>query len=167
MGKYDFLLANIDDASEIMDIYHSLIGTQGCTWSIEYPDYETVESDICNKSLYILKDNNRIIAVAAAGSFNELEHFEWTPQKPCELARIGVTSTLQKQGIGTIILQNVIEAVKDRSFDGIRMLVSKTNPAALALYDKNGFERCGETYMYGIDFYRYQMNFYPADKHAV
>ena len=56
----------------------------------------------------------------------------------------------------------MIEAVKDRDFDGIRMLVSKTNPAALALYDKNGFEKCGETYMYGIHFYCYQMNFHPA-----
>jgi ribosomal protein S18 acetylase RimI-like enzyme len=27
------------------------------------------------------------------------------------------------------------------------MLVSKTNTAALALYDKNGFERCGEVFI--------------------
>ena len=46
MSKYDFLLANMNDASEIMDIYHSLIGTQGCTWSLEYPDNATVQSDI-------------------------------------------------------------------------------------------------------------------------
>ena len=39
------------------------------------------------------------------------------------------------------------------------MLVSKTNPAALALYEKNGFERRGETFMYDIDFYCYQIDF--------
>ena len=40
------------------------------------------------------------------------------------------------------------------------MIVSKNNPAALALYNKNGLEMCGETFMYDIDFYSYQMLFY-------
>jgi ribosomal protein S18 acetylase RimI-like enzyme len=39
------------------------------------------------------------------------------------------------------------------------MLVSKTNNAALALYEKNGFERCGEVFRFGIDFYCYQITF--------
>jgi ribosomal protein S18 acetylase RimI-like enzyme len=80
-------------------------------------------------------------------------------ERPCDLARIGVLPNMQKRGIGTAILKNVINAVKERGFDGIRMLVSKTNPAALAMYDKNGFSRCGETFMYGIDFYCYEMVF--------
>lgn len=159
MEKYKFLLADTDDIPEIVDIYHSLIGTPGCTWGLDYPNKETAESDIRNKSLYILKENERIIAVASAGAFDELGDLKWTPKNPCELARIGVMPTMQKQGIGTIILQNVIKAVKDRGFDGIRMLVSKTNPAALALYDKNGFEKCGEAFMFDIDFYCYEMKF--------
>jgi ribosomal protein S18 acetylase RimI-like enzyme len=88
-----------------------------------------------------------------------LDHLYWGPKNPCELARIGVIPTMQKQGVGTIILQNVINAMKKKGFDGIRMIVSKTNPAALALYDKNGFVMCGKTVMFGMDFYCYQMNF--------
>lgn len=162
MDTYNFLLANYSDLSEIMDLYHSIIGTPGCTWSLDYPDMENVESDIKSKSLYILKYADKIVAVAAAGSFNELEHLQWKPKKPCELARIGVSPTMQRQGIGTIILQKVINTMKRKDYDGIRMLVSKTNSAALALYDRNGFEMCGETFMFGIDFYCYQMTFNPT-----
>jgi ribosomal protein S18 acetylase RimI-like enzyme len=59
--------------------------------------------------------------------------------------------------IGTTILKHIIKTAEEKGFDGIRILVSKTNPAALALYDKNGFERCGEVFMYDIDFYCYQI----------
>jgi ribosomal protein S18 acetylase RimI-like enzyme len=159
MGRFNFLLANDSDLSEIMELYHSIIGTPGCTWSLDYPSKENVEADIKSKTLYILKKDDKIVAVAAAGSFGELDHLYWRPKKPCELARIGVDPTMQKQGVGTIILQNVINTMKSKDFDGIRMLVSKTNSAALALYNKNGFEMCGETFMFGIDFYCYQMNF--------
>jgi ribosomal protein S18 acetylase RimI-like enzyme len=103
---------------------------------LDYPNKENVESDINSKSLYILKYNDKIVAVAAAGSFNELDHLHWEPKKPCELARIGVVPTMQKHGVGTIVLQNVINSMKRKDFDGIRMLVSKTNSAALALYNK-------------------------------
>ena len=162
MDSYKFLLANYDDISEIVDIYHSLIGTLGCTWDLDYPNRESAESDVGSDSLYVLKKNDKIIAVASVGEFNELEHLQWSPEKPCELARIGVIPTLQKQGIGTIILQNIIKTVKEKGFDGIRMLVSKTNPAALALYNNNGFEKCGEVFMYDIDFYCYQIKFNPV-----
>jgi ribosomal protein S18 acetylase RimI-like enzyme len=156
MGNYEFLLACYDDVPEIMDVYHSLIGTPGCTWSLDYPDKETVQSDIDSSSLYVLKERNKIIAVAAAGVSDELAHLQWDLKKPCELARVGVVTPFQNCGVGTIILQNVIAAVKQRGFDGIIMLVSKTNPAALALYDKNGFEKCGEAFMYDIDFFCYK-----------
>lgn len=109
--------------------------------------------------MYILKKNDNIIAVASIGEFNELNDLQWSPKNPCELARIGVLPTMQNQGIGTIILQNIIRISKEKGFDGITMLVSKMNPAAVALYEKNGFKMCGEVFRFDIDFYCYQMNF--------
>ena len=120
---------------------------------------ETAENDINNDWLYTLKKHDKIIAVASVGDFDELRDLHWKPKKPCELARIGVKPAFQKQGIGTIILQNIIKTAKEKGYDGIRMLVSKTNSAALALYDKNGFERCGEVFKFDIDFYCYQITF--------
>ena len=159
MDDYTFLLATHEDIPEIVSIYHGLIGTPGCTWDLDYPNRESAEYDINNNWLYILKKSGNIIAVASVGDFDELGHLEWTPKKPCELARIGVMPTMQKQGIGSIILQNIIRTMKVKGFDGIRIIVSKTNPAALALYEKNGFIRCGETFKFDKDWYCYEITF--------
>ena len=58
-----------------------------------------------------------------------------------------------------MILQHVIEVIKEDGFDGIRILVSKTNPAALALYEKNGFKKRGETVKFEMDWFCYQLKF--------
>jgi ribosomal protein S18 acetylase RimI-like enzyme len=159
MNGCEFKLANYNDIPEIVNIYHSLIGTPGCTWDLDYPNQESAEYDIDNKWLYILKKNDKIIAVASAGKFDDWEHLQWKPKNPCELARIGVLPEMQKQGIGSIIVQNIITIMKERGFDGIRFIVSKTNYAALALYERNGFERCGETFVFDRDWHCYQMVF--------
>jgi len=159
MHKHTFSLACYDDIPEIVRIYKSLVGTPGCTWVESYPSGKTAENDIAHNALYILRSGGRIIAVASIGDFDEPGDLHWAPENPCELARIGVVPSMQNQGVGTMILENVIAVAKEKGFDGIRMLVSKMNPVALALYDKNGFERCGETRMFDIDFYCYQMSF--------
>lgn len=162
MDNYAFMLANDDDIIEIVKIYHSLIGTPGCTWDFDYPSKESAKPDVDNKSLYVLKKDTKIVAVASVGDFNELGDLQWSLKNPCEMMRIGVLSTLRNQGIGTIILQNIIRISKEKGYDGIRMLVSKNNAAALALYDKNGFEKCGEVFKFDIDFFCYQIKFKPA-----
>ena len=158
---FEFVLAEHADIPEIVGVYHSLVGTPGCTWDFDYPSRKTAEADVGSNSLYVLKKDGRIIAVASAGDFQELGHLPWSPEKPCELARIGVLPAMQRQGIGSILLQHIIRAAEEKGYDGIRMLVSKTNPAALAMYEKNGFARCGEAFLFGIDFYCYQMKFAP------
>ena len=159
MEGYTFLPARYEDIPEIVSIYRSLVGTPGCTWDNEYPSRETAEEDLDSGSLYILKQDGKIVAVVSAGDFGELGDLPWTPKNPCELARIGVIPAMQGRGIGTMILQNIMKAMKDKGFDGIRMLVSPTNPAALALYEKNGFERCGETVRFDKDWRCYQIAF--------
>jgi ribosomal protein S18 acetylase RimI-like enzyme len=158
-NEYDFCLAHEKDISAIMNFYHGLIGIRGCTWNLDYPHETNVTQDIGNNSLYLLKEKNNIIAVAAAGVSNELQELQWSIKNPCDLARIGVSFNRQNKGIGTIMLNMVINAVKKRGFDGIRMIVSKNNTSALALYNKNGFIKCGETNMYNIDFCCYEMIF--------
>lgn len=159
MNDYEFSLAAGNDISEIVDIYHSLVGTSGCAWNMDYPDRAMAASDVDRGALYVLRMDGKIIAVVSTDVPDELMHLPWAPKNPCELARLGVAQAMQNQGVGTVLLQNIIETIKKQGFDGIIMLVSKVNPAALALYEKNGFERCGETRMYDVDFYCYQMTF--------
>ena len=159
MDNYVFQLATYEDIPEITTIYQSLVGTPGCAWNSDYPNEETAKEDIDNGWLYILKKDGKIIGAVSAGDFDWFNDLQWKPKNPCDFARIGVAPAFQSRGIGTIMVQNVIKIMKSKGFDGIRLIVSKTNPAALALYEKNGFERCGEIYMFDIDFYRYQIEF--------
>ena len=159
LSNYEFKLANYDEISEITSIYHSLIGTPGCTWDLDYPNRETAEYDINNGFLYVLKDGKKIIAVASAGNFDELGDLQWKLKNPCELARIGVMPTMQKQGIGSILLKYIIKTMAKKGYDGMRFTVCKNNHSAIALYNKIGFEKCGEVYRFGRDNYCYQMQF--------
>lgn len=155
-----FRLAKVEDITTILSLYQSLIGTPGCTWSIEYPTIMDIKHDIDNHSLYCMcGEDDSIIAVAAAGNDDELCHLSWDERmkNPCELARVGVKRSMQNHGLGYAIVEHVINDVKRRGFDGIRMLVSKTNPSALALYGKLNFHRCSETKMYNKDWYCYEM----------
>ncbi len=153
-------LAKNEDKVSILGLYQSLIGTPGCTWSVEYPTISEIQHDIDNSSLYcICNDNGIIIAVASAENSDELSDLSWDERvkNPCELARVGVKQSMQNHGLGYTIVGYVINDVKKRGFDGIHMLVSKTNPSALALYEKLNFHRCGETIMYNRDWYCYEM----------
>lgn len=162
--EFVFCLASGKDADEILQLYHSLIGTPGCTWHMDYPAMENIRDDIAAASLYCLRDEHgSIVAVASAGKSDELEHdhIPWDNcmKNPCDLARVGTLPTLQRKGLGTLIMTHLLQDVQKRGFDGIRMLVSKTNPAALKLYGKTGFTCCGEILMYGVDFYCFELVF--------
>lgn len=160
--RYTFELVASGDADEVLGLYRSIIGTPGCTWNSEYPCMADILSDIRKESLYCLRDEGgSITAVAAAGKDDELEHdgIPWDERmrNPCDLARIGVRPELMRRGLASRLLREIIADVPRRGFDGIRMLVSKKNLAALALYDKFGFRRYGEIFKYNIDFYCYQL----------
>ncbi|NDV45934.1 GNAT family N-acetyltransferase [Paludibacter sp. 221] len=155
---YFFALAKRSDTPEILKLYRSLIGTPGCTWHSEYPNREITESDIDAESLYMITDkSHKIIAVATAGKDNELDELDWESKNPCYLARVGVLTEKQGLGIGGLLLKKVIFAVKKRGFDGIRMLVSPDNTAALALYKHYGFAKRSEVYMYDHDYLCYEL----------
>lgn len=80
--------AMLEDKDMILSLYHSLIGTPGCTWTMEYPTIEEIEHDIENKSLYCMCEDNEIVAVATAGHEDGYEHLNWDlkVQKPCFLS---------------------------------------------------------------------------------
>lgn len=154
------ILAEEKDLDSIMNIYHSLIGRPGCTWDEGYPNKEIVLKDISRKSMYMMMDGEeRIIGVSSAGIDDELINLTcWSDsiKKPCFLARIGIIPEMQNHGYAAWMIQIISEDLITRGFDGVHFLVSKTNPAAIALYKKLGFSCCGETVDFGEDWYCYE-----------
>lgn len=158
---YLFSTADVSDADAVYTLYRSMIGTPHNTWSDEYPTKEIVLADIRSQALYLLKDADDHLVAAAAAGFDdrELTNLPWHLQNPCEIARVAVAIPHQNQDVGSYLLQKIIPAIKAKGYDGICMLVSQDHPHALALYEKNGFTRCGEVHRYGFDFFRYRMAF--------
>lgn len=147
------------DADEIAAIYSSLVGAPGGTWNSEYPTLEHVRKDIENGSLYRLEEMGRTIAAAYLGEFEEIERpecFDKSFKNLGEFARVGVLREFQRKGYAEMLLRHLMDEAKERGFDGIALLVGRENEAAIALYEKLGFENCGEARLYDIDWYCFQ-----------
>lgn len=156
---YKIKKATFDEVEKIDEIYKSLIGHLGCAWNEYYPSKEDIISDIKNNGLYCMYNEDDIIAAAFAGKDNELNHIScWDKQikRPCELARVGVKKQFHSKGLATQIIEYIEKDIKKQGFDGIHFLVSKTNPSALALYNKLNYKCCGELNKYDIDWYCYE-----------
>ena len=159
MSDFEFSLAKISDVPEILRLYRSLIGTPGCTWSEDYPNTEIAEQDINNGSLYILRTDGEIVAVASMSTDfgDNLRRFDWYSAKPCEMARLGVAPSVQGRGIGAHMMRMLAQAARDRGFDGMIMLATKQSTAAFALGDKLGYFQHGDVTLYDVRFRRFEL----------
>ena len=151
-------LAEPENAEEIMRLYHSLIGTKGLTWDENYPQLDDVERDIKEKSRYIAVSDGKIIAAAGAGVDEEVAELS-SIENVCSLYRVGVRRDFQQKGIAGKLLEFIKKDVKNRGFGGMFFLVAKETEPALKLYEKHGFKRKGEAFMFGFDFWCYEINF--------
>lgn len=151
-------LAEPENAEEIMRLYRSLVGTKGLTWDENYPLLDDVERDIEEKSLYIAVSDGKIIAAAGAGVDEDVAGLS-AIENPYNLYRVGVRRDFQRKGIAGKLLEYIKTDVKKRGFGGMFFLVAKGNEPALGLYEKHGFKRAGEAFMFGFDFWCYEINF--------
>lgn len=146
--------AKKEEIDEIVAIYKSLIGYEGCLWNEYYPAREDVENDINDDALYILKDDNVIKAVAYAGIDKELflnKCFPSNMRNPRELARVAVRPDFQKQGLAKVLIKYIEKELYLNGIDYIVLTAGKTNEKALKLYKALGYEICGKTNDHGYE----------------
>lgn len=155
---FEIRLAEPENAEEIMSLYRSLVGTKGLTWSEDYPLLDDVERDIAEKSLYIAVSDGEIVGAAGAGVDEEVAELS-SIENVCSLYRVGVRRDFQRKGTAGKLLEYIKKDVEKRGFCGMFFLVAKGNEPALKLYEKHGFKRKGEAFMFGFDFWCYEINF--------
>lgn len=147
------------DAEEIAWIYRSLIGMPGCTWDETYPTIDFVRGDIAKKSLYKVMDGGTIAACAYLGDFEEVERppcFDSSVKNLGEFSRVAVRREYHRRGIARELLEYLLGEAPRRGYDGIALLVGTENHAAMALYEKIGFKRCGSGNLYETDWHFYE-----------
>ena len=160
MYEFKCSIALPEDAECIMKLYKTMVGKEGCTWSEDYPSMETLISDIKKGNEFCMKDNNgNIVAAIAIDEDAEVEQLEvWSKEykNAGELSRLAVREDCQNRGLAKEMIEYVRKEMEKRGYDNIHFLASKTNPAALACYEKMDVEIVGEAFLYETDWWCYE-----------
>ncbi len=159
--EYHFYIAGLSDEEAVMQMYHAMIGTEGCTWNYDYPNVEIFRSDVAENRLFCLKDDaDAIIAVISIDSDPLVEALSvWKGIKPGgELARLAVRADHQNRGIARKMILAAMEILRMRRYGSAHYLVSKTHAKALASYAKLKFTCAGESNLYDHEWYCCEKN---------
>ncbi|MDE7366160.1 MAG: GNAT family N-acetyltransferase [Lachnospiraceae bacterium] len=155
-----FTSATEEDQEEILSLYRSAIGTEGCTWSIEYPNEDILKDDIEHQRIFCMKNQSgEIVGIISIDVDEEVGKLAcWTEGlKPAaELARLGVKRQYQNMGIAKLLLKGAMRELVRRGYKGVHFLVSKTNERAIRAYAGMGFRVSGECNLYGENWWCYE-----------
>ena len=112
-------------------------------WNEYYP-FEEFEGDIEKNKLYLLVENDTICSVfALLDEMSASDCFEWEDKKaPAKyIERLGVNTELLRKGIGSTTLQFAKDICRKNGAKYLRLTVAEENFSAIALYNKNGFNK--------------------------
>lgn len=114
--EYHFKMAHPENTEEILSLYQSAMGTEGCTWDETYPSRETIAKDFANQALFIIEDNAHKIAGAISidedTEVNALTCWSKQLEPSAELARLVIRETEQNHGLARVMIQKTMEELK-------------------------------------------------------
>lgn len=118
---------NLNHLNELQEI---LISDFDDFWS-----FSTLKEELGNEnSSYIIgKINNEIIGFAGLKKIFD----------QADIMNIVIKKTYRNQGIGTLLLENLILLAKDLNISTLFLEVNEQNKPAIHLYEKLGFEKLG------------------------
>lgn len=155
-----FMRADQKDKTAILALYRSLVGTELCAWTNEYPGEVDIEGDLSREGLFCLKDDNEdIIGVISIDQDEAVENLPcWSEElKPAaELSRLGVRIENQNQGIARKLLQFGMDELKRRGKKAVHFLVAKRNLKAIHSYARLDFNVVGECELFGEEWWCYE-----------
>ena len=146
----DIILATVKDAYDIADILSE-------TWSAAYMDiipsetiaernmsrYSNIKKTLVadNDSYYIVRDKGKAVATFCIGPSLDIDTDRYT----FEVMVIYVRPRYWRQGIGSLIMADVIEKAKRLRMKTIKVWVLALNTNAIEFYKKTGFIFDGQT----------------------
>ena len=149
-----FRLARPDEKNAVLALYQTVIGTPFCVWNDAYPGMWEIEHDLAADSLFVLEEAGRLIGAASVAPENELEEQSvWTPcEKPGELARVVVRPEMQGRALSRLLVSSVLDEMKKRGFDNVRLSVEVNHLPAQKCYLRLGFTEVGQCTMWGHSY---------------
>ena len=154
-----FELAAKEDAEKILALYHSVLDTPYCRWSLDYPRMENIEDDLSRNGLFCLKDGEEIIGAISIDKDDEvsvLPCWDRELEPSIEISRLCISSSHQGEGLAGKMIEYVMEYAKDKGIKIIHYLVSKHNLLAQKAYSRLAFRKVGECSLYHDEYYCYE-----------
>ena len=155
-----FEKATVEDINEITTLYSEAIGTDGCTWSLDYPNTDITNGDYERGDLFCIKtDEGEIVGAISVDDDELVDKLScWsTKLLPArELARLVVKESYQNQSVARRLLAGAMEELANRGCRAVHFLVSPGNERALRSYAKLSFVHCGECDLYQHHWFCYE-----------
>lgn len=160
-----FLQAEEKDKKEIFSLYREAVGSDGCTWSEEYPTEEIMENDLKRGALFCLKDEKgEILGAVSLDEDEEVDHLpNWSFHKAdgfqaTEIARLVIKERYRNQKLAGKMLGCLLEWLFEHHYDMVYFLVAKKNERARRAYRKFEFTDRGEAELFGEEWICFEKN---------
>ncbi len=146
----ELMRAGQAEIDELIDLYHRVSdqmeqdGIHQWHWGI-YPREDLLRDDLEKGNLYYLREQGEIAAavVLQTGQEAEYEKLSWNcGVKPGIFHRLAVAPNHRREGLGALVMDDVLKLLRGLGCDCVRCDTSEHNVAALALYERLGFRPC-------------------------
>ena len=158
----DYLeLASLHDFEAITNIFRKSINHMRNLnidqWDDIYPNEDIILTDIKKHQLYVYKINDVPVSVVVLNEEQEEAYktvdWHYCDERIAVIHRLCVDPAVQNQGMATITMVAAQKELIKQGFSSIRLDAFSKNPYALKLYNKLGYQKCGEvTFRKGVFF---------------
>ena len=157
-----FRLASNEEINYINSMFDT-VKTKGkidgtSDWDEDYPTREIIEDDINNKDLYVLEDQDKIVASISLVEEEpeDIKDLGWERVRSCFLVRLCVAPEYQGKGIGEQMMKSISIIAKEKGYKATHHLAAVANKAANRLSKRMGYQDLGLIHVYGTDFIAYE-----------
>lgn len=150
--------ATKEELPQILKLYRSVVGLEGCTWDAFYPNEDTLLEDFAAGQLFVLRKGGQIVgagSIVPENELDELEHWQ-VRENAMELARIVIAPTFQGNGYGKLLVKKLCDHLARSGCKAVHLLVAQENIPAQQMYQRIGFQNRGTCHRYDIDFFVYE-----------
>lgn len=158
MKNFTFRKAVIQDKNRIWNIIQQAILRRKADgsnqWQDGYPNEQSIENDILNNFGFVLVDKNTIIGYCAIivnyePAYDAIEGKWLTNDDFVVIHRIAIHENYLGQGLSGKIIDCVENFAKEQNIFSVKVDTNFDNIAMMKIFEKRGYQYCGEVYFRG------------------
>lgn len=150
--------SDIEDIMKIIKQAQDYFKENGVSqWQNNYPNLETIKTDIKNNYGYVMTESGHIIGTAAVSfdgekTYRIIYDGQWLSDgEYAVIHRMAVDNGYKGKGISSLMIDNIEKMCLDRDIHSIKIDTHKENISMQNVIKKNNFKYCGIIYVQDND----------------